>query len=105
MFAALLAGWSALWYGVLYPTTTIAPLLGATALAAPALACAIAAGRGSRLAFACSGFVALIYIAHGVMEFSANGAEQSAALVAIGLALALLVAASHALRGMPRRTD
>lgn len=96
--AAAQGAWALLWYLVLHPT---APGW-ALALALPALLCARPAWRGGKLATGVAGFLAIGYLAHGLTELVANPAERVAAAIAAGLALALLGAATHALRALPR---
>jgi len=92
--AALQGGWSLLWYLAIHPTAPLAAIV----LALPALLCARPAWRGAKLALGCAGFCAIGYLAHGLMELVANPAERLAALIASGVAAALLVSATIALR-------
>ena len=96
--ALLLGAWDSLWYGVLFPTTAVAPPLGALLLAGPILLCIPNVGRGAPLALGCAGFLSIGYLAHGLTELVANPAERTAAGVATGLAALLMLLTIHALR-------
>lgn len=97
-----LGTWGALWYAAIHPTRALPPLVGAAILAGPILLCVAGAWRGSPLALGGAGLLAIGYLAHGLMELVANPAERVAAGVSSLLALAVLVAASHALRTLGR---
>jgi len=98
LLAAAQGGWALLWYLAWHPTAPLA----AVALALPALLCARPAWRGARLALGLCGFLAIGYLAHGLTELVANPPERIAAAIASGLALALLMTATHALRASSR---
>lgn len=98
-----LGAWGALWYAAIHPTTTMPPLVGAALLGAPILLCVARAWHGTPLALGCAGFLAIGYLAHGLMELVANPPERIAAAISALLALAVLIAASHALRSLAGR--
>jgi len=74
--------------------------------ALPALLAAALAWRGARAALAWTGFIALGYLAHGLMELVANPPRRGSAMLECLLALGLLVACADALRrrARPSRT-
>lgn len=98
--AALVGGWSLLWYLVIHPTTALA----AVALALPASLCVRPAWRGVKLALGASGLLAIGYLAHGLTELLANPPERLAASISCGLAMVWLANATLALRARRART-
>lgn len=104
LLAAALGGWDALWYAGIHPTSALPPPVGALLLAVPILLCVRHAWRGIPLALGGAGFLAIGYLAHGLMELVANPPERIAAGISSLLALAVLIAASHALRSISARS-
>lgn len=101
IFVAL-GGLMLAWFAWLSPAHAFGYWTGITLAVLPLLILAVPLWRGARTAYGWTGFVALGYMAHGLTEAVANPADRLLATAEAGIAIALLLSVSMALRARRR---